>query len=311
MVFGCISHFTMPCHNVTDLLWRRFQEVAFLIGFLFGPHQHHLFTFFLCYWVLRSVAARRHCMVESRAVLLDGLTSGGHGSRIVNPQRAQAASEKGAAYERLGFPANQKRVRHRILSFFSRRLLLKQKKCRRYAAESRFPGCQARITRPNQNVNLVCWFCIWQNGFQWRICRLQLESIWHPAGYVKICVSEFFLFILCSLALFLIKCGFLWMKSSVLFLHVANPCSWMWSTKLWPKTAVCFSYRVRSSVGSMCWDVLVCHSLLFMHVAQLCCWRSSLHIALFEMKFFVHRFLSCISFIFYWNIPRFTHFDLC
>ena len=67
-------------------------------------------------------------MVESRAVSLDGLTSGGHGSRIVNPQRAQAASEKGAAYERLGFPANQKRVCHRILSFFSRRLLLKQKK---------------------------------------------------------------------------------------------------------------------------------------------------------------------------------------
>ena len=67
-------------------------------------------------------------MVESRALLLDGLTSGGHGSRIVNPQRAQAASEKGAAYERLGFPANQKRIRHRILSFFSPPSSFKAKK---------------------------------------------------------------------------------------------------------------------------------------------------------------------------------------
>ena len=213
----------------------------------------------------------------------------------------------------LGFLPIKKESAIGFSLFFSRRLLLKQKK-KNAEGTLRNPDFQvARRGLPAQTrmSTLFAGFAFdkmdFSDGFadySWRAYGTR------PGMWKSACPNSFF-FILCSLALFLIKCGFLWMKSSVLFLHVANPCSWMWSTKLWPKTAVCFSYRVRSSVGSMCWDVLVCHSLLFMHVAQLCCWRSSLHIALFEMKFFLHRFLSCISFIFYWNIPRFTHFDLC
>ena len=63
--------------------------------------------------------------------------------------------EKGAAYERLGFPANQKKYAIGFFLFFPPSSFKAKKKAEDTLRNSRFPGCQARITRPNQNVELL------------------------------------------------------------------------------------------------------------------------------------------------------------